>query len=129
LVVGTTAAASTLDLFSGTRLTDSGNATVASGSLQDNGATLSVAGTLTLGATTGPAMGTAGALAVSNHGSAQLGDVVLTGGLAGVTPSVISVDSTSIVEIGNAGTGAAGTVTVDSGATLSGSGDISAWRC
>jgi hypothetical protein len=110
-----TAAAATLDIGPSSGAT----ATVASADggtllVNGNGTTLSVAGTLTLG-------GAADALlAASNHGTAQLGGLVL----AGLGNSAVTADITASVEIGQLGGGALGAVTVDAGFALTGYGAV-----
>ena len=89
-----------------------GNASVAGSQVQvaGNGAELSVVGTLTLG-------GSSAGLVVGAGGIVQAGTIVLAGGS-------LSVDAASAVEIGIAGNGAVGALTVDAGSTLSGAGSI-----
>ena len=62
----------------------------------------------------GGAAGGVGSLAVTNGGR------VITGALTGLNDATLTVDPTSYLEIGNAGTGAAGAITVDPGAILAG---------
>jgi hypothetical protein len=78
--------------------------------------TLAVTGTLTLGAA--PGAGGDGTLAVSGHGAVQLGGLVL----AGLGASAVSVAPGSVLEIGDAGSAAAGLLTIDAGYILSGYG-------
>ena len=86
------------------------------GSLLVDGAasTLCVTGTLTLG---GAADGT---LAVSGHGFARLGGIAL----AGLGASAMTVDATSVLEVGSLGGAAIGAVTVDSGFAIAGYGGV-----
>lgn len=79
-----------------------------------SGTTLSVAGILTLGVVND------GTLALSNHGTALLGGLVL----GGVADSTVTADVTSAVEIGLLRTGALGAVTVDPGYAISGYGVV-----
>jgi hypothetical protein len=66
-----------------------------------------------------------GTLAVTVGADVRIGSLVMTdpGALSGC---YVSVDSTSTLEIGTAGGAAAGYITVDAGATLSGSGGLDA---
>jgi Ca2+-binding RTX toxin-like protein len=94
-------------------------ATVASidgGTLMVNGSgtTLSVSGTMALGVVND------GVLALSNHGTAHLGGLVL----GGVADSTITADITSSIEIGLLGTGALGAITVDPGYVITGYGIV-----
>ncbi|MBV9249939.1 MAG: hypothetical protein JO227_11925, partial [Acetobacteraceae bacterium] len=104
------ASGSTLDINAGASVT-AATASLNGGdsiNVAGNGARLTVTGALTVN----------GSLAATNHGMIQLGSVSLGDGLA---PAAISTDSTSSIEIGTAGSAAAGAVTVDSGATLTSS--------
>ncbi|MEA2726679.1 MAG: hypothetical protein QOF70_1154, partial [Acetobacteraceae bacterium] len=94
-----------------------GSVTLNSGDLQVNGGAVSISNDLTLGVDLFPqpsglvADVTSGSLTVTNHGSVQLGGLAITDGS-------VSLDATSTLEIGNAGTATAGTITVDPGAVL-----------
>ncbi|HST75627.1 MAG TPA: Hint domain-containing protein [Acetobacteraceae bacterium] len=113
----------TLDLLAGTTLSASSVA-VNDGRLALTGAgtRLTDSGTLTVGSK-GSFYGLDGALSLTNHASAQVGDVTLT--QPPPSSSSITVDSTASLEVGTGGTSTAGAVTVDAGATLSGAGSIS----
>jgi hypothetical protein len=57
-------------------------------------------------------------------GSAQFGAIAIAPGIAGAVPATIAVDATGIIEIGTAGTAAAGTITVDGGRAITAAGDL-----
>jgi hypothetical protein len=102
-----------------------GTVTLNAGDLQVAGGAASIANDLTLGIDLFPEPSlnavdvTSGSLDVTNHGSVQLGGLAITDGS-------VNLDATSTLEIGDAGTAAAGTITIDPGATL-GEGDASAY--
>ena len=114
--------AGTLDLLTGTTLSVS-SVTVNNGTLALTGAgtRLTDGGTLTVGSK-GGFYGLPGTLSLANHASAQVGDVILV--QQPPSSSAITVDSTATLEIGTGGTPTAGAMTVDAGATLSGSGSL-----
>ncbi|HEY2619242.1 MAG TPA: Hint domain-containing protein [Acetobacteraceae bacterium] len=104
-----------VDIGAGATLS-AGAVALAAGDVRADGGTMNISGILNLGtlllvpgAPTPPVA--SGALDVSNHASVQVGDLVITDGS-------VSLDATSILEIGTAGTAAAGTITVDPGAEL-----------
>ncbi len=91
---------------------------IASGSLVSGPAsTLTVSGTLALGS-----LGGAAAFDVTGGGAAAVLALVM-----GSSADSIYVDPASILEVGSAGTGQAGSLTVDAGASLSGEGDANAY--
>ncbi len=120
-VSGTAFTDGTLDLQPGTTITDT-NATIAAGQIAvaGSGASFTVARTLTLGG------GAAGvglpvtALTVTSGGKARAYSIAIGGG----SGDSITTDPTSSVEIGKLGGVAAGAVTVDTGALLTGSGSV-----
>jgi hypothetical protein len=123
LAIGTAGASQlngVLDLLPTTAMTVT-TAAVADGALSVTGsAALSIGGTLALGG------GPAGiglpitALSATAGGTVRCGALTLGGG-AGNT---VTTDPTSIIEIGTAGGAAAGAVTIDPGATLTGNGQV-----
>ena len=122
LNVGTNTAAGGLSLATGAKLTTN-VATVAYGSLQASGAAtkLAVAGTLTLGGSRGSSASSlvADSLSLTNGAAAQVGMLAMPSSPGG---NSVSTDSTSSLEVGTAGTAAAGSITVDSGQVLEGVG-------
>jgi len=120
LTVGTAASGGLLQLAAGAGL-QANAATLAAGSVLVNGAAaaFAVAGTLALGSAQGGASAT---LDVTEGGYASVLGLVL-GGLA----ADIYVDPVSILEVGGAGEGQAGALTVDAGALVSGAGDANAY--
>jgi hypothetical protein len=102
-----------------------GTVTLNAGDLQVDGGAVSFANDLTLGTDLFPdpfvnAVNlTTGSLDVTNHGSVQLGGLAITDGS-------VNLDATSTLEIGDAGTATAGTITIDPGAVLT-EGDGSAY--
>jgi hypothetical protein len=122
LAVGAAAGTpATLDLLAGATLA-AASATLADGAISVSGsaAALSVAGTLALGG--GPAgvgLPTASLSATAGAGVRVAG--LTMGGGAGAW---VTTDPTAWVEVGSAGAAAAGAVTVDAGATLSGNGQL-----
>jgi hypothetical protein len=95
-----------------------GSVAVRSGDLRVDGGAASIGNSLTLGTiflsepfVSGGFSMTTGSLEDLNHGSVQLGSLAIADGS-------VSLDATSTLEIGNAGTAAAGTITVDPGADL-----------
>ncbi len=118
LGLGASGSGGLLQLASGTDVA-AGSASVTSGSLLGGaGSTLSVSGSLAIGSAagyaatvnaTGGARITAGSLLLNDAGDS------------------IYVDAASILEIGQAGNGRAGQLTIDAGATLSGQGDANAY--
>jgi hypothetical protein len=121
LTVGTEATGGVLQLATGTSL-QSNAASLATGSLLVNGTntSLSVAGTLGLG--DGQTDGLSASFNVTAGGHASV-----LGLLMDVANCAIYVDPASILEVGGAGTGQAGTLTVDAGALLSGEGNANAY--
>jgi len=111
----------TLDLQPGTTIADT-TATIQAGEIAvaGSGASLTVAGTLTLGG------GVAGvglpvtALTVTSGGKVRAGALAIGGG----SGDSITTDPTSSVEIGKLGGAAKGAVTVDPGALLTGNGSV-----
>ena len=94
-----------------------GTFALTAGELQVDGGGLMTSGLLTLGSIVpfvlglnGP-LAVSGSLDVSNHASVHLDSLVIQDG-------TIELDATSTLEIGNAGTAAEGTVTVDPGAEV-----------
>jgi hypothetical protein len=102
-----------------------GTVTLNAGDLQVDGGAVKIANNLTLGTDLFPdpvvnaVALTTGSLDVANHGSVQLGGLAITDGS-------VNLDATSTLEIGDAGTAAAGTITIDPGAALS-EGDAPAY--
>ncbi len=121
LTVGTPANGGVLQLATGTSL-QSTTASLAAGSLLVNGAgtSLSVAGTLGIG--DGQTDGLSASFDVTGGGTASVLGLQMD-----VANCAIYVDPASILNVGGAGTGLAGTLTVDSGALLSGEGDANAY--
>ena len=99
-----------------------GSVELESGALQVDGGTLNIDAGLTLGVNlaagpdTPPIPLTGGGLDISDRASVHLGSLVIANGN-------VSVDATSTLEIGDAGTAAAGTITIDQGAVLDASND------
>jgi len=107
-----------LQLASGTDLA-AGSAAITSGSvLAGAGSTLSVSSSLVLGS----AAGYAAALNATGGARVTAGTLLLSG-----ASDSLYVDPSSILEIGQAGNGSAGRLTIDAGATLSGQGDANAY--
>lgn len=98
-----------LNLSSGTQL-DAGSFQTLAGPVAVDGATLHVAGRFDLGTLTGEADRGAGPLTLSNHATVVLGSLVTYGT---ISAGLITLDSTSILEIGTAGTATPGTLTID----------------
>ena len=115
LCVGYTQAAGVLALGAGASL--STEAAQVLGGLAVGGGTLSVGGTLVLGAASTSGLG--GALAVSGQGIVRLGAAVLEG-----TGSQFATDGTGSIEVGGAAGAAAGSITIDAGGVVQGSGAI-----
>jgi hypothetical protein len=93
-----------------------GSAEIAAGDLRVNGGAVRISGVVNLGTVVvvqgPPTMPIAsGSLDVSNHASVQLGALTIIDGS-------VSLDPTSVLEIGAAGTASAGTITVDPGAQI-----------
>lgn len=111
----------TLDLVAGTTIAAT-SVLVADGAISAAGSatTLTVSGTLALGGgPSGVGLPTA-ALSANAGATIQAANLVLGGG----SGDSIVADPASIVEIGTAGGAAAGAVTIDAGATLSGNGTV-----
>lgn len=107
LNVGTVTSSGALEINAGASLL-AGAASLGTGglgtvSVSGMGAMLAVSGTLN----------TMSGLAISNHATVEAGALVLSSMMWGT-----SVDATSVIEVGSAGSAAAGALTVDSGATL-----------
>jgi Hint domain len=102
-----------------------GPVTLNAGDLVVDGGSLSTSDGLTLGTIligvpgllTSPM--TSGSLDVTNHGNVYLGSLAITDGS-------VNLDATSTLEIGNAGTATAGTITVDPGASINDGAGIEA---
>lgn len=109
---GITATPTSVAQIAANSAVSAGSASVVASLLQvaGNGAQLAIVGTLTLGS------GVSG-LVVGAGGIVQAGSVALTGGS-------ITIDAASVVEVGSSGNAAAGCLTVDAGAMLSGSGTV-----
>ena len=107
--------AGVVDVDAGATLA-AGSVGIAAGDLRVDGGALRISGVLNLGTVVlvpgPPTLPIAsGSLDVSNHASVQLGALAITDGS-------VSLDPTSILEIGTAGTATAGTITVDPGAQI-----------
>jgi len=95
--------------------------TVTGGDLEGDGGTVAISHELDLGELIGGIPGgpdplvATGALDVTNHGSVSVGIIVMNDGS-------VSLDATSTLEVGHAGTAAAGTITVDPGGLLATTG-------
>ncbi len=101
---------SALDLDPGATLGVSGNAAVGENStiyVEGAGAAMTVAGTISLG----DSYGNSGALDLADRGA------VTAGGLSNLAGCSVSVDQTSSLEIGATNDAAAGSFTIDTGAT------------
>ena len=127
LVVGSTSVAGALCIAAGT-VVNAGVATLLDGPALINGAgaTLNVAGALTLG---GPATGfdysfVSNTLTLSGGAAAQVDSLVLVAGP--LITNAVNIDSASTLEIGAAGNAASGMLTIDAGKLLVGSGTIRA---
>ena len=101
-------------------------ATILFGPLQvsGSGTKLTVTGLLTLGGTRSSPSLTANSLVASSGGAVVLGSVSMVATQAG--NGITVADTTSTIEVGTAGTAAPGTLTVDSGKSISGQGSLSA---
>jgi hypothetical protein len=121
LTIGTEATGGVLQLAAGTSL-QSTTASLAAGSLLVNGTgtSLSVAGTLGVG--DGQTDGLSASFSVTDGGNASVLALLMD-----VANCSIYVDPASVLEVGGAGTGQAGFLTVDAGALLSGEGDANAY--
>jgi hypothetical protein len=125
LDIGTSSATSftngTLDLVPGTSITGTG-ATIAAGEIAvaGSGATLSLSGTLAMGGGSSGVGLPVTALTVTSGGKVKVGKLTIGGGSA----DSITTDPTGSVEVGTLGSAAAGAVTIDKGATLTGNGSI-----
>ena len=119
---GANALPGTLDLLAGGTARAS-SAWVADGAIAvaGAGARLSVAGTLTLGAGGIAGIGLPTASLLVNAGALVQAQALVMGDGSGAS---IIVDPTGTVEIGGAGGAAAGAVTIDAGATLTGNGQV-----
>ncbi len=107
--------AGVVDVGAGATLA-TGSAGIVAGDLRVDGGAVRISGVLNLGTVVlvpgPPTLPIAsGSLDVSNHASVQLGALTITDGS-------VSLDPTSILEIGTAGTATAGTITVDPGAQV-----------
>lgn len=119
LTVGQASAGGILRLGTGTSLS-AGSAAIGSGSMiVGGGGTLAVGGTLSLGLGS-----TVAAAALNATGGGAAAMLALVMNAAGDS---IYVDPASIVEVGSAGIGRAGLLTIDAGATLSGQGSANAF--
>lgn len=98
-----------VSLSSGAQL-DTGSFQTLAETVAVDAATLHVTGRFDLGTPTGPAGRDAGPLTLSNHATVVLGSLVTYGAF---TAGLITLDSTSILEVGTAGTATPGTLTVD----------------
>jgi fibronectin-binding autotransporter adhesin len=117
---GNDAVQATLDLLPATQMT-AGTATIADGELSlSGGATLAIAGALTMGGGPSGIGLPVTQLAVSAGASLTAASLTLGGG----SGDSITTDPTAIIEIGTAGGAKAGAVTIDPGATLSGNGQV-----
>ena len=96
------------------------------GSFTVNGAgsRLANAGALVLGTPAAPGVPEVNTLAVQGGATVQVGSLTMTAGVD--IYNAIRLDSSSSLEVGSAGTTTSGTVTVDAGRTLRGSGSVSA---
>ena len=117
LVAGVGGAGGLLEVQTGDVLSAS-TATLASGSLLAGGGSVSIAGTLSAGSATG-----AGAtLYVTSGGSVRSAALFLGNGA-----DVLTIDASSRVEVGQAGSAAAGALTIDAGSALTGQGNANAY--
>ena len=123
LNVGTAAATGALSLTSGAVVT-AGSATILYGSLQasSTGTRLAVANTLTLGGARTGTSYIANVLTLASGAVVQAGSVVLAPSTAGDS---ISIDATSILEVGTAGGALGGKLTIDAGRSFTGAGNVS----
>jgi hypothetical protein len=123
LAIGTAGASQVdgvLDLLPGTAMTVV-SAAVADGALSVTGsAALAVGGTLALGG--GPIGIGLPVTAVSASAGGSITCAALT--LGGGAGNTVTTDPTSVIEVGSAGDAAAGAVTIDAGATLTGNGSV-----
>ncbi|MEJ0045053.1 MAG: hypothetical protein WDN04_02050 [Rhodospirillales bacterium] len=109
-----------LDLLPGTKLA-AASALIADGGLTVSGsAVMAVAGTLVMGGGYSGVGLPITALSATAGGTITAGSLIMGGGSGN---SVIT-DPTGVIEIGTRGGAVAGAVTVDSGATLSGNGQV-----
>ncbi len=117
LTLGQAASGGLLEL-AGNAALQCGTANIVSGSLLAGaGSSLSVSGTLGLGSAGGQA-----AFNVTGGGAASVASLFL-----GAATDSIYVDTASVLEVGGAGQGRAGRLTVDAGGTLSGQGNANAF--
>jgi hypothetical protein len=115
-----TATPGTLDLLPNTSMQAS-SVTIADGALSlTGGATLAVAGSITLGG------GEAGIGLPVTALSATAGGVITCAGLTlgGGSGDTVATDPTGTIEIGTAGNAATGAVTIDANAALAGNGQV-----
>ncbi len=118
LGLGQSGSGGLLQLASGTDVT-AGSAVVTSGSLLGGaGSTLSVSSSLVVGS----ALGYAATVNATGGARITAGSLLLND-----AADSLYVDATSILEIGQAGIGRAGQLTIDAGATLSGQGAANAY--
>ncbi|MGE4048763.1 MAG: Hint domain-containing protein [Acetobacteraceae bacterium] len=107
-----------------------GDVTLDFTTLHARGGTILVGGTVIAGIPNGSGQQSNGLLTVSNGGSVSARGMQLnlpySGSIHRYPDNVVSLDATSILEIGGAGTALPGTLTVDPGATISGFGTLQA---
>ncbi len=121
LSVGSGSVLGALSAIAGATLTAS-TGTVVAGDLSASGSggLIAISGVLSIGTggqgVAGPAVG----IAAANGGTLRLGALVGTGGAL----TVLSTSSNGVIEVGTLGNGAAGVITVDAGAQLSGNLEV-----
>lgn len=113
VAVGTPATGGSLAVLGGASLRGSTLAVI-NGNLDAYGGAVALSGLLTLAVGSG---GASNVLYSLNGSTVQVAGLVMTGG-------TVSMDSASYVEVGSAGAAVAGVLTVDAGASLTGTGSV-----